>query len=135
MKKNEPKKTNDLAEMFLAMQELEKTKGIPVDAMLENIKKSIEKACKSNYNNDDVVFAIDINNASTSFNGTREAKWIAAHCAEYGFILRYPKGKEKKTGFMYESWHVRYVGKDLAKKITKSGLCLEEYLGIDSYYH
>ena len=62
MKKNEPKKTNDLAEMFLAMQELEKTKGIPVDAMLENIKKSIEKACKSNYNNDDVVFAIDINN-------------------------------------------------------------------------
>ncbi len=79
--------------------------------------------------------AIDINNASTSFNGTREAKWIAAHCAEYGFILRYPKGKEKKTGFMYESWHVRYVGKDLAKKITKSGLCLEEYLGIDSYYH
>lgn len=79
--------------------------------------------------------AIDINNASSSFNGTREAKWIAAHCADYGFILRYPYGKEDKTGFMYESWHVRYVGKDLAKKITKSGLCLEEYLGIDSYYH
>lgn len=79
--------------------------------------------------------AIDINNASTSFNGSREAKWIAAHCADYGFILRYPYGKEDKTGFMYESWHVRYVGKDLAKKITKSGLCLEEYLGIDSYYH
>lgn len=79
--------------------------------------------------------AIDINNASTSFNGTREAKWIAAHCADYGFILRYPYGKEDKTGFMYESWHVRYVGKDLARKITDSGLCLEEYLGIDSYYH
>ncbi|SFC29240.1 D-alanyl-D-alanine carboxypeptidase family protein [Ruminococcus albus] len=79
--------------------------------------------------------AIDINNASTSFNGSREAQWIAAHCADYGFILRYPYGKEDKTGFMYESWHVRYVGKDLARKITDSGLCLEEYLGIDSYYH
>ncbi|MBQ8966501.1 D-alanyl-D-alanine carboxypeptidase family protein [Ruminococcus sp.] len=79
--------------------------------------------------------AIDINNASRSFNGSREAQWIAAHCAEYGFILRYPQGKEDKTGFMYESWHVRYVGKELAGKITDSGLCLEEYLGIDSYYH
>lgn len=79
--------------------------------------------------------AIDINDASSNFNGTPAAKWIAAHCAEYGFILRYPYGKEDKTGFMYESWHVRYVGKDLARKITDSGLCLEEYLGIDSYYH
>jgi len=79
--------------------------------------------------------AIDINDASSNFNGTPAAKWIAAHCTEYGFIIRYPYGKQDKTGFMYEPWHVRYVGKDLAKKITKSGLCLEEYLGIDSYYH
>jgi D-alanyl-D-alanine carboxypeptidase len=79
--------------------------------------------------------AIDINDASSNFNGTPAAKWIAAHCAEYGFIIRYPYGKQDKTGFMYEPWHVRYVGKDLAKKITDSGLCLEEYLGIDSYYH
>lgn len=79
--------------------------------------------------------ALDINNPSSSFNGTKEAKWIAAHCAEYGFILRYPKGKESVTGYMYESWHVRYVGKELAKKITDSGLTMEEYYGIDSYYH
>ena len=79
--------------------------------------------------------AIDINDASSNFNGTPAAKWIAAHCTEYGFIIRYPYGKQDKTGFMYEPWHVRYVGKDLAKKITASGLCLEEYLGIDSYYH
>lgn len=79
--------------------------------------------------------AMDLNNASRSFYGTREAAWIAAHCAEYGFIIRYPQGKENITGFIYEPWHVRYVGKDLARKITDSGLCLEEYLGIDSYYH
>ena len=62
MKKKEtkPKSATDLKEMFAAMQELEKTKGIPMDSMLENIKKSIEKACKSNYNNDDVVFAVDV---------------------------------------------------------------------------
>ena len=63
MKKKETKKqSTDLKEMFLAMQEIEKTKGISADVMIESIKKSIEKACKSNYNNDDVVFAIDINN-------------------------------------------------------------------------
>lgn len=62
MKKKEINKTDDVKEMFSALQELEKSKGIPVDAMLENIKKSIEKACKSNYNNDDVVFDIDIEN-------------------------------------------------------------------------
>ncbi|MDO5125763.1 MAG: D-alanyl-D-alanine carboxypeptidase family protein, partial [Ruminococcus sp.] len=43
-------------------------------------------------------------------------------------------GKENKTGYQYESWHIRYVGKDLAKKITESGLCLEEYFGITSQY-
>ena len=79
--------------------------------------------------------AADLNNASPSFNGTQAAQWLQAHCAEYGFIIRYPYGKESQTGFMYESWHVRYVGKELAKKITDSGLSLEEYYGIDSYYH
>lgn len=78
--------------------------------------------------------AFDINNPSSSFNGTKEAQWIAKNCANYGFIVRFPKGKESSTGFMYESWHVRYVGKTLAKKITASGLSLEEYLGITSQY-
>lgn len=78
--------------------------------------------------------AIDLNNASSYFNNSKEADWIEKHCAEYGFILRYPEGKESKTGYQYESWHVRYVGKDLAKKIMNSGLCLEEYFGITSKY-
>lgn len=78
--------------------------------------------------------AMDLNSASRSFEGTPEALWIAAHCAEYGFIIRYPDGKESITGFMYEPWHIRYVGKELARSITDSGLCLEEYLGINSVY-
>ena len=48
--------------------------------------------------------------------------------AEYGFILRYPQGKERITGYSYEPWHFRYVGKETAKKICDAGLVLEEYL-------
>lgn len=59
---------------------------------------------------------------------TRENKWLREHCAEYGFILRYPKGKEEITGISYESWHFRYVGKEAAQYITEQGITLEEYL-------
>lgn len=79
--------------------------------------------------------SMDLNNASRSFVGTKEAAWIEAHCVDYGFIVRYPDGKEDVTGFMYEPWHVRYLGKELARSVADSGLTLEEYLGIDSYYH
>lgn len=78
--------------------------------------------------------AFDINKASSSFTNTPEAKWVAANCWKYGFILRYPEGKEDITGYMYESWHVRYLGKELAKSVYDSGLTLEEYLGITSKY-
>jgi hypothetical protein len=78
--------------------------------------------------------AMDINNASDSFNNTKEAKWIAENCYKYGFILRYPQGKQDITGYKYESWHVRYLGKELAKEVHDSGLTLEEFLCIDSKY-
>ena len=78
--------------------------------------------------------AMDINCAGSAFNDTPEAKWIAANCWKYGFILRYPKDKEDVTGYMYESWHVRYLGEEWAKKIYDSGLTLEEYFNIDSKY-
>lgn len=78
--------------------------------------------------------AIDVNNASMSFLGTPEQKWLEAHCVEYGFIIRYPQGKEDITGYQYEPWHIRYLGKETARKVYESGLCLEEYLGVDSKY-
>jgi len=63
-----------------------------------------------------------------SFGKTKEGKWLAEHCAEYGFILRYQKGKEHITGVVYEPWHIRYMGsKSLAQDIMDSGLTLEEY--------
>lgn len=79
--------------------------------------------------------AIDVNQIDDSFIGTREAIWLENHCHEFGFILRYPQGKQDITGYQYESWHIRYLGTDLATQIHNSGLTLEEYFGIDSYYH
>jgi len=58
---------------------------------------------------------------------TPAQKWLMEHCWEYGFILRYPNGKTEKTGIIYEPWHYRYVGKELAMEIKGTGLCLEEY--------
>lgn len=78
--------------------------------------------------------AFDLNTIDDSFAATDEYTWVKAHCAEYGFIIRYPEGKEDITGYMYEPWHIRYLGKDNAKKVYDSGLTLEEYLGIDSKY-
>ncbi len=78
--------------------------------------------------------AIDVTNSSGTFTGSTQAAWLHANCAEYGFILRYPEGKSDKTGYNAEAWHIRYVGKEHAQKITASGLCLEEYYGITSEY-
>lgn len=59
---------------------------------------------------------------------TLENKWLQKHCKDYGFVLRYPKGRETITGYSYEPWHFRYVGKKAAKEITRRGITLEEYV-------
>lgn len=81
--------------------------------------------------------AIDLNSLDTSFGETAEGKWLARHCAEYGFILRYPKDSEAITGYIYEPWHIRYVGTELAQELYLGDgdfLTLEEYFGITSAY-
>ncbi|MDD7429789.1 MAG: M15 family metallopeptidase [Oscillospiraceae bacterium] len=61
------------------------------------------------------------------FENTEAFKWLDEHAAEYGFILRYPKGKTDITQIIYEPWHYRFVGIYYAKEIKESGLCMEEY--------
>lgn len=78
--------------------------------------------------------AMDLNSLYASFAYTAEGKWLAANSWKYGFIIRYPKNKQSVTGYIYEPWHVRYLGKELAADVYKSGLCLEEYFGITSKY-
>ena len=60
----------------------------------------------------------------------KATQWLLDHAADYGFVVRYLKGKEKETGYMAEEWHLRYVGKE-AKEIAASGLSLEEYYGFE----
>lgn len=79
-------------------------------------------------------YTFDLNSLSQSFANTKEGIWLAEHCAEFGFIIRYPEGKDMYTGYEYEPWHVRFIGVEKARLITESGLSLEEYYGITSDY-
>lgn len=81
--------------------------------------------------------AADINSLEQSWENTKEGKWLNDKCYKYGFIIRFPKGKESITGYMFEPWHIRYVGVDIATTIYNNGnwSTLEEYLGIDSKYY
>ena len=69
-------------------------------------------------------------NLTGGFGATKGGKWVAEHCWEYGFIIRYQKGWEEITGYEYEPWHVRYVGKENARRIHEQEMPLEEYLQI-----
>ena len=73
--------------------------------------------------------AFDVASLEQSWGDSEAGKWLAAHAHEYGFIIRYPKGKEHITGYMYEPWHIRYLGYDIACDVYASELTLEEYLG------
>ena len=72
--------------------------------------------------------AFDLTVPGKSFTGTPQQKWLHAHCHEYGFVIRYTEKKQKITGFIAESWHIRYVGKEAAAIMAKNNWCLEEYL-------
>jgi LAS superfamily LD-carboxypeptidase LdcB len=75
--------------------------------------------------------AIDLNNGGSSFTlfiTTQTYQWVSKHCMNYGFILRYPQGKEDITGYRFEPWHYRYVGIETAKKITELNMTLDEYI-------
>lgn len=80
--------------------------------------------------------AMDISSRSVGLNLTQEyentieGQWLAANAHLYGFILRYPKGKEEITGYKFEPWHFRYVGKEYAGKIYEENLTLEEFFDI-----
>lgn len=78
--------------------------------------------------------ALDVNSISYAFADTAEGQWLAANAHTYGFIIRYAKDKQDITGYAYEPWHIRYLGKGMAAAVYESGLTLEEYFGITSVY-
>lgn len=74
--------------------------------------------------------AFDVGSITYTYGETASGQWLNANCAKYGFIIRYPEGKEDITGYGYEPWHIRYVGVEVATEIMEKGLTLEEYLGL-----
>ena len=74
------------------------------------------------------VDIVDHYSDSENIHENHALYWLSEHCWEYGWILRYPPEKSHITGIMFEPWHFRYVGVELAMELKASGLCLEEYL-------
>lgn len=92
-------------------------------------------AARPGFSEHQTGYAIDLNTGDPSFAifvTTATYRWVSQHCTDYGFILRYPQGKEDVTGYRFESWHYTYVGIDTAKAIAESGLTLDEYLLLKS---
>lgn len=103
---------------------------------MDGVEKADTYSARAGYSEHQTGLAIDLNTVNMSFDNTSESNWLKDNCYRYGFIIRYPKDKDSITGYMYEPWHIRYVGKELAKVLYNEGnwLTLEEYYGIDSKY-
>lgn len=90
-------------------------------------------SAKPGFSEHQTGLAIDVSSstgqcaAEDCFAGTDEAVWLAENAAEYGFIIRYPQGKDEITGYQYEPWHLRYVGVEIATEIADEAITLEEY--------
>ena len=86
-------------------------------------------ASKPGYSEHQTGLAFDVTTMRDSggFEDTPQFAWLMEHCWDYGFILRYPAGKERVTGIPYEPWHYRYVGAEAARVIRENGWTLEEY--------
>ena len=93
--------------------------GYSKKAATEKVEKSVAKPGTSEHQ---LGLAADIG------GNAKMQKWLKEHAWEYGFIVRYPEGKTAYTGIIYEPWHLRYVGKELAKELQTLGLCMEEYI-------
>ena len=106
-----------------------------LDRMSE--KQANLSVAKPGYSEHQTGLAMDIEGETTKGTGLTEAFgespegiWAAKHCAEYGFIIRYPKDKTKITGYIYEPWHLRYVGREAAQEITALDVTFEEYIAM-----
>lgn len=117
----------------LYWNQVEKWKNTYADPVVLQTKAG-EVVKRPGYSEHNTGLAVDLygsgdTSLSPSFANTAAYKWLMENCADYGFILRFPKGKESVTGVIYEAWHFRYVGDPaIAHAIMDNGLCLEEYL-------
>lgn len=96
----------------------------------DGVQKADTYSARPGFSEHQTGLVADIDNTSltfTSFHKTKEYEWMSNHAHKYGFIERYPKGKEDITGYSYESWHYRYVGEEIATYIHEHGITFDEY--------
>lgn len=96
----------------------------------DGIEKADTYSARPGFSEHQTGLVVDIDNKSTiytKFDTTKEFIWMKENAANYGFILRYPEGKETITGYTYESWHYRYVGPEIAKKMKELNITFDEY--------
>lgn len=99
----------------------------------DGLEKAKTYSAVPGYSEHQTGLAIDVSGsdgkcaAESCFGGTKEADWLKKYAHEYGFIIRYPEGKESITGYKYEPWHIRYVGKEISTEIASKRITLEEY--------
>lgn len=109
-----------------------KAEGLEADAAVSSAAEIVAVPGSSEHHTGlalDIV-AYDYQLLDEGQEETPENQWLREHCAEYGFILRYPPGKTGETGIIYEPWHFRYVGVKAAREIMEQGITLEEYSGV-----
>ncbi len=114
--------------LFNRQVEREKSKSKEMISQEEAEKRAAKVVARPNSSEHNTGLAIDFNGVCDNFYTTKEYKWLMDNAHKYGFIERYQKEWKEYTGVIYEPWHFRYVGKEVAPLIKESGLCLEEYV-------
>ena len=92
------------------------------------LKHALLYSAKPGHSEHQLGLAVDLNSTNESFSNTKEYEWLRENAYKYGFIERYPKGKESITGYGYEPWHYRYLGEKITTKMLKDNITYEEYL-------
>jgi len=104
------------------------------NARLKGVEAANQYSAKAGHSEHQTGLAMDVSSPTVNyelveeFGETKEGRWLSKMAPEYGFIIRYPKGKEEITGYQYEPWHLRYVGVKHAKRIAYNQSTLEDYL-------
>lgn len=112
--------------LFKRQMEREKSKEVINDEEAE--KRAARIVARPYTSEHNTGLAIDFNGVEDNFYTTKEYKWLINNAHKYGFIERYQKKWQSHTGVIYEPWHFRYVGKEVASLVRESGLCLEDYI-------
>ena len=126
---NDAKKNNINLKVISSYRTYDKQEFLFNNSVNKNgINHALLYSAKPGHSEHQLGLAVDLNTTDNNFENTKEYEWLKNNSYKYGFILRYPKGKEYLTGFAFEPWHYRYVGIDIATKIFEEDITFEEYV-------